>query len=236
MVKKYLSVGDKFGRLTVLRYSHRVKHSFADSRRNFYSYYYECKCDCGKTGKFKEDALKSGNTKSCGCLNHDMLVKRNTTHNLSHTKLYKIYHGIKKRCYNPKDSHYEYYGGKGIIMCKEWLADFRNFYDWAINNGYKESLSIERLDIYGNYTPENCTWIPRCAQSRNTSRNVFYEYKGKRKILPDWAREYGLPFTCVRKRLVRGWSLERALNTPNLRKKERGSLKTPPPMEIKLCV
>lgn len=216
-MNKYLNPGEKYGRLTVIKYSHRIKHEYEDSKRNFYDYYYLCKCDCGNVGTFVGNRLKSGNTKSCGCICHENLLRRNTKHRLSRTHLYRIYHGIKRRCYNKNDSSYARYGGKGIRMCNEWLSDFMNFYNWAITHGYKKNLTIERIDFRGNYTPENCTWIPFGEQAKNTSRNVFYEYNGKRKILPDWAREYNLPFTCVRKRLVRGWTLERALNTPKLR-------------------
>lgn len=216
-MKKYLKNGEKYGRLTVIKYSHRVKHEYKDSRRNFYTYYYLCKCDCGNVGTFAEDRLKSGNTKSCGCICHEKLLKRNTKHNLSKTHLYRIYHGIKKRCYNKKDSSYGRYGAKGIKMCDEWLSDFINFYNWATSHGYKNTLTIERKDYRGDYTPENCIWIPAEEQARNTSRNVYHEYKGKKKLLGEWAKEYNLPFTCVRKRLVRGWTLDKALNTPKLR-------------------
>lgn len=216
-MKQFLKQGDKFGRLTVIRYSHKELVSFAESRKNYNKYFYECRCDCGKYGLYDEKSLRNGNTKSCGCLNHDSLVERNKTHNLSKTRLYKIYHGIKKRCYNSNSKSYKNYGARGIGMDKEWLDDFMNFYLWAINNGYADGLTIERIDVNKNYCPENCTWIPVSEQAKNTTRNVFYEYKGEKHILSDWAKIYNLPFTCVRRRLDRGWSIEIALTTPKLR-------------------
>lgn len=216
-MKQYLKAGDKFNRLEVICFDHKRKRTYANSRNNHYVYYYLCKCDCGKKIIVEECSLKSGNTKSCGCLITDVLVKRNTKHKLSKTRIYKLYHYMKKRCYDKKCRGYKNYGGRGIKICDEWLSDFMNFYNWATSHGYNDTLSLERKDVNGNYTPQNCTWIPVKEQSKNTRRNVFYEYNGERKILPDWAKEYNLPFTCVRKRLVRGWTLERALNTPKLR-------------------
>lgn len=124
---------------------------------------------------------------------------------------------MKKRCYNPKCRSYKDYGLRGITICDEWLSDFKAFYDWAINNGYKDDLSIERIDVDKPYEPTNCCWVSLEEQAKNTTRNVFFEYKGQKKILGDWAKEYNLPFTTVRKRLGRGWDLERALTTPKLR-------------------
>ena len=124
---------------------------------------------------------------------------------------------MKKRCYNPTCRSYKDYGARGIVIHQEWLDDFRSFYDWAISNGYKDELSIERIDVNKPYEPTNCCWVPVSEQAKNTTRNVFYEYKGEKKILGDWAKEFGLPFTTVRKRLNRGWSLEKALTTPKLR-------------------
>lgn len=164
-----------------------------------------------------EDNLKQGKTQSCGCLHNELLAKRNERHSLSKTRIYYIFNGMKDRCYNNKNKSYKDYGGRGITICDEWLNDFVVFYKWATENGYKEGLSIERIDVNKGYSPENCAWIPKEMQAKNTRKNVFYEYKGEKKILGDWAKQYNLPFTCVRRRLNRGWTLERALNTPNMR-------------------
>lgn len=213
-MKKFLQQGEKFGRLTVLRYSHKELISFENTRKNYNKYFYECRCDCGNVGLYEERRLKNGNTKSCGCLNHDKIVARNRKHDLSKTRLYKLYHGIKKRCYNQNCRSYKDYGKRGIGICKEWLDDFTNFYSWAINNGYREDLTIERIDVNKNYCPENCTWITLSEQTKNTTRNVFYEYNGEKHLMGEWAKLYNLPFTCVRRRLDRGWSMEKTLTTP----------------------
>lgn len=217
-MKTYLGKGSRFGKLTVIGLHHKEHIIKKNSKNNYYKYFYLCKCDCGKETICEERSLKSGNTKSCGCYNISKIIERNTTHNLSSTRLYKIYHGMKKRCYNHKSKSYKNYGGRGIKICKEWLDSFPKFYEWSLNNGYREDLTIERKDVNGNYEPQNCCWVSVKEQAKNRRRNVFYELNGVRKILPDWAREYNMPFTCVRKRLIRGWSLEKALKTPKLRR------------------
>lgn len=212
-----LQLGSKFGKLTVLRYSHKVHKQFNDSKKNYYNYYYECECECGTVKTILASSLTGGNTVSCGCHIKNKIIERNRVHGLSKTKLYKLFHGMKRRCYDLNCRSYKNYGGRGITICQEWLDDFKAFYDWALNNGYEDGLSIERIDVNKPYEPANCCWIPINEQTKNTTRNVFYEFGGKKKILGDWAKEFNLPFTTVRKRLNRGWNLEKALTTPKLR-------------------
>jgi hypothetical protein len=121
---------------------------------------------------------------------------------------------MKKRCYDPRCHSYKDYGQRGIKICDEWLNDFSNFYNWAISNGYQKGLTIERLDVNKNYCPDNCTWIPKGEQNKNTTKNRFYDYNGEKHLMSEWAKLYSLPFTCVRKRLMRGWSMEKTLTTP----------------------
>jgi hypothetical protein len=221
MSKSILEKGTKFGRLTVIIFDHEEHHIYKDNpHRNYREYFYKCVCDCGKEIIVSERSLKSGNTKSCGCLNHDKIIERNTKHNLSRTRLYKEYHGMKKRCYNKNARSYKDYGKKGIVMCKQWLDDFVQFYEWALANGYSDGLTIERIDIRQNYCPENCKWIPIGEQAKNTSRNKYYEINGIKHLIGDWCKIYDIPFTCVRHRLERGWDLQKALSTPNGRKKD----------------
>lgn len=127
--------------------------------------YYILRCDCGNIKSVRKDLWVSGNTKACGCLYE--------THGQAkgnHTRLYHIYHGMKKRCYNKKSKSYEYYGARGIGICDEWRDNFEAFYDWAISNGYSDELTIERVDVNGNYCPENCTWITMEEQHKNTRK------------------------------------------------------------------
>lgn len=140
-------------------------------------------------------------------------------HGKCRTRLYKIFSMMKDRCYNPKSAAYSYYGGRGIAICSEWLDNFMNFYNWAMANGYKENLTIERKDVNGNYEPDNCEWIPQSEQSRNKTNCHYIEYKGEVKTLSEWSRELH-----VDRGLVRKWekvlgsgekAIEYLLNSPN---------------------
>lgn len=112
-------------------------------------------------------------------------------HGMSCTKIYGVWHGINERCYNKKHKAYKNYGGKGVAVCTEWQL-FIPFYEWAIANGYKEGLTIDRIDSNGNYEPSNCRWVDRFVQNSNTSRNHYLTYNGKTQTLSQWAREIGI--------------------------------------------
>lgn len=132
-------------------------------------------------------------------------------HGKSKTRLYHTWKHIKQRCYNTNDKDYKYYGGRCIAVCDEWLKDFMNFYNWAINNGYNENLTIDRIDVNGNYEPSNCRWVDRKQQSRNRRNIKRYTINGKTHCLSDWCEILGLKSNTVRIRLYRGWSIEKAL-------------------------
>lgn len=141
------------------------------------------------------------------------------------TRLNNIYAHIKTRCYNPKSDHYKYYGARGITICEEWLnpevADrtsgmtkgFEAFKKWALENGYQENLTIDRIDVNGNYCPENCRWVTRKIQMNNTRRNHLLTYKGETKNITEWAKITGISVTALTKRIRRNWTIERALET-----------------------
>lgn len=185
--------GQKFGRLTVLKLHHiRTVKSINNKTRNIR--YYLCKCDCGNKHIVSQVNLKNGNTKSCGCLNLDNLHsgKNRQTHNLSKNRIYKIYMGMKKRCCNSKSKNYISYGGRGIIICDEWLNDFMSFYNWAMTNGYQDNLTIDRINVNGNYSPENCRWATMQEQANNKRTNHKITYNNETHNISEWSSILGI--------------------------------------------
>lgn len=204
-------IGKRFGYLTILK-------TFKGQYKRHY--YAECKCDCGKFIIRRIDSLKryvSENT-SCGCVSYK--DNKRVTHNLSKCRLYRIYSGLKQRCYYKKHKDYKEYGGRGIKVCSEWLSDFMNFYNWAINNGYNENLTIDRINVNGNYEPDNCRWITEAEQHYNTRRNRTYTYNGETHCIEDWCKIYKIKRSCLYSRLVDyKWDIEKALTTPPRKKR-----------------
>ena len=144
------------------------------------------------------------------------LAKKNfTKHGKKHTRLYNIWCNMKKRCYNKNFTYYSNYGGRGIEVCDEWKNDFQAFYDWSMNNGYNDLLTIDRIDNDKGYSPENCRWVTRKVQNSN-SRNCHYlEYKGETHTISEWAELVDIPMKTIHLRITRlKWSVERALTTP----------------------
>lgn len=157
--------GQRFGKLIA------IKKIGIDSRRNAI---WLCKCDCGnECHRIVADLTKKKNH-SCGCLAKEHLkdmAKGNITHNMTGTRLYGCYKGMLSRCYRKRDIHYKAYGGRGITVCVEWKNNAKAFIDWALANGYSDDLTIERIDVNGNYEPSNCTWIPMSEQYKNKQSN-----------------------------------------------------------------
>ena len=127
-----------------------------------------CLCDCGNTKEIYKYDVLSGRTKSCGCLQRERTSKANTKHGKHNNRLYNIWCGMKQRCYYKNHVRYSRYGGRGITVCDEWVNSFKAFYNWAIENGYKEGLSIDRIDNDGNYEPCNCRWVDYKTQYENS--------------------------------------------------------------------
>ena len=188
--------GQRFGRWTVIE---RV-----NGRQ------WKCVCDCGTEKIVFAYNLTSGKSKSCGCYAREFRSENNSTHKMTGTRIYRIWCGMNRRCYNQNDIDYKNYGGRGITVCDEW-KDFYSFYLWAINNGYKENLSIDRKDNDGNYCPDNCRWATRKEQANNTRLNRKFVYDGNEYTESQLAEVFNLNYGTFRSRLSRGWSLDEAI-------------------------
>lgn len=144
---------------------------------------------------------------------------RMKTHGLSNTKIYKVYLSMLNRCYKKYDEFYPDYGGRGITVCKEWREDFTSFYDWAMANGYRDDLTIDRIDNDKGYSPDNCRWATCKEQSCNKNSNKNLTYRGKTMTMAEWSDEIGISRSSLFGRLKRGWSVEKALSTPPIKEK-----------------
>lgn len=187
--------GKRFGRLSVIEFSHTT---------NYGKSMWKCRCDCGREKIVMGSHLTSGATQSCGCLGKERRAIRSTTHGKHNSKIYGVWAGMKDRCNNPNNKHYNNYGRRGIAVCNEWLNSFQAFLDWAMANGYSEGLTIERKDTNGNYCPENCKWASRVEQNRNKRNTIQAEISGNTKPLSEWAKESGIPYTTLYSRYKQG--------------------------------
>lgn len=213
--------GKTFGRLTAVRLHHKKQRYNSKGQKAGFRYMWEFKCSCGNIVIAEKTDVKIGHTNSCGCYNKEVL--RNTgTHHDSDSRLYNVWKGIKKRCYDEKSINYQWYGGEGIRVCDEWLAKdtgYMSFKNWAYNNGYKEIivnnrniLTLDRINNNGDYCPENCRWITQKQQRRNTSNNINITINNETKCLQDWADEYGVNRGTANDRYHKGWKFDEILS------------------------
>lgn len=191
--------GMKFGRLLVINRAENVG----------YNTRWNCICDCGNKTITTSYNLTKGRSKSCGCLSLEKMNKTNTKHGYKHARLYRIWCGMKKRCYNTKYEYYNRYGGRGIAVCEEWKSSFINFKNWAIKNGYKDNLEIDRIDNNGNYEPNNCRWEDRINQVRNRSNTIKLKNNGEEKTLIEWCKKYNINYKLAHARYKKGWNFEK---------------------------
>lgn len=182
-------IGNRFGRLTV------ISECFYKNKNA----YCECKCSCGNKKTVKLHNLLNGKTKSCGCFNKELSKRRmlqnniSSIHNLSRTRIYGIWQAIKQRCYNPNNDRYKDYGARNIKIIEEWKNNFISFYNWAMANGYKDNLTIDRINVNGDYCPENCRWITNQDQQNNRRNNHFVLFCGETYTLAQLSRLLNIP-------------------------------------------
>ena len=203
-------VGKKFGMLTVISPAYHNK-----------KWFYNCKCDCGNEKIVDRNSLKYKHTISCGCYAKTHFGKDNVIHGMTRTRIFRIWCGMKSRCYNENSKKYPNYGARGIIICDDWKNDFMAFYKWATNNGYSDNLSIDRIDVNGNYEPSNCRWSTNKEQANNRTTNKFITYNGETKTILEWADITGVNYYALIRRLKSGWSIEKAFNTPSRKELKR---------------
>ena len=203
-------LNQKFGKLTVIEYC---------GKNNGGASMWLCRCDCGVKKIVCSGNLKNGNSTSCGCIrkgnieNFKNHTRKGKGHQGNGTRIYSIWANMKRRCLNSKNNHYKDYGGRGIIICNEWLG-FIPFRDWALSNGYEEHLSLDRINNDDNYEPENCRWATQKEQCNNTRRNRFLTINGKTQNLTQWSEESGVSVSVLRNRIKKEWDSDKLLIKP----------------------
>lgn len=199
-----------YGKLTVIK---RVPRAIKTDKNN--AVYWLCKCECGNIKIIEGSRLRDGEATDCGCVSKSKYIR-----NLRYgTKLYDVYRAMLKRCYNSNVKNYKNYGGRGITVCYNWRNNFMSFYDWAINNGYKNGLTLDRMNNDGNYEPSNCRWVGYDIQENNTSRNKLLTYNGKTMSISQWCKILNVNASTLFARCRYGWSTEDILTKPVKRRK-----------------
>lgn len=196
--------GQRFGKLVVLKVAYKDKR---------HECHWLCKCDCGSETTTTGNRLRSGKTKSCGCIQKAMRDAGNhKSHGMTKSRLYYEWCNMKSRCDNQGNIMFKNYGGRGIKYCDAWKK-FEGFRDWALNHGYNDTLTLERLDVNKNYEPDNCEWIPIEKQYLNRTDSHFLTAFGKTQTIKEWADETGLKYDTIHARIkYYGWSIEDALS------------------------
>ena len=179
-----------------------------------------CSCSCGNTIAVSSASLVSGNTKSCGCIAREYQLNRVNSYHYSKERLYRVWNGMKNRCTNPNIVGYHNYGGRGISVCQEWMDNYMAFREWAYNNGYDENASkgectLDRIDVNGDYCPENCRWVGYDIQFNNKRTSKYVEYKGNKHTITEWASILGMNESTLYYRIYKmGWNVESAFTKP----------------------
>ncbi|MDC2867530.1 hypothetical protein [Bacillus sp. BP-3] len=212
--RRYKDISNKkFNYLTAIEY---VGHSN-----------WRCKCECGNEVIFARYQLEKSIVYSCGCQKSRLLSESRSKGKVYNKRLNKIFDGMKQRCTNPNCPNYKHYGARGIKMCEEWVESYDNFYWWAMENGYKDDLSIDRIDVNGNYSPNNCRWIPQSLQQRNKRDTIRVEINGELLTLPEICEKYSLSKAAVFYRYHRGYRGKELISkSGSLKHNQKGELKS----------
>jgi hypothetical protein len=195
--KQYM-IGKKYGILTVI--------SEIETRNKRGHIMYNVKCDCGKEKKVLGSSLRRGASRSC---NKCSLLTG--SHGMWKSREFSIWQSMKDRCYNPNNLRYKNYGGRGIAVCDRWKNSFINFY---IDMGESKSLTIDRIDVNGNYEPSNCRWSNPKTQARNRTNNKLYTYLNETFCVSEWCEKLNMATSTFHNRVIRGWSIEKIVKTP----------------------
>lgn len=220
MTPRVEMIGRRFGRLTVVALSKK--------RGNRGQLKFDCVCDCGGYTTVMGEDLRRNKVVSCGCYQKEVAKRVNKTHGgccsgqskRGYDKLYHTWQAMKDRCFNPNSAEYENYGGRGITVCDEWKDSYEVFRDFMLSIGFNpkkpiKEQTIDRIDVNGNYCPENCRLLPMKEQQYNKTNNRLITYNGETKTATEWAKDLGVRIEVITNRLDRGgWSIEEALTKP----------------------
>lgn len=201
--------GARFDKLTVI--------SRANTNSKSGNAMWVCRCECGSITEVIGSKLRSGYTKSCGCLRIS-----DTAQGYSKERVYRTWRGMHQRCYNQKHDKYKWYGGRGITICPEW-HDFITFRIWALENGYSDDLTIDRIDPDDNYCPDNCQWVDMKTQANNRSNNRILYFNGKAYTVSQIAEMFGISSFTIFNRLRLKWSVEQIVRTPERSTNQNGA-------------
>lgn len=198
--------GRRFGMLVAIRP--------IGKRKNRSSMVWLCKCDCGNEKGICRRDLLQGSTISCGCYSREESRKRLTKHGKYGTRIHYIWASMVQRCCDSSNTSYKRYGAIGIRVCEEW-KDFNKFYEWAMQNGYSDDLSIDRINNKDGYYPQNCRWVTAKVQANNRTTNLIFELNGEKLTLAQISEKYGINYQCLHKRIKKyKWNIEKAVTVP----------------------
>ena len=197
---------ESFGRLTVISQAPNRVMGNGDSRRAW-----NCTCECGNKIVATTLDLRKGDVRSCGCLKAERDRTFGIIHGDNNTRLHTIWSAMRYRCRKKNAADSQYYFEKGIRVCEEWDRDYLCFKEWALSNGYAENLTIDRIDVNGNYSPENCRWVNMKVQANNRSNSRYITYLGETHTIQEWSEIKNIKYSTLYMRFRAGWSPDRAL-------------------------